>query len=121
MRASAALDAALPETTVRQPSPTCVWAPTRSTPPSSSPSRRVARPPRRELLDTISAAITGVGIRVLKRLHTRQVEHAGQWTDIDTGDSGPTYPFRDSIAAAESVTAVASSPPAALTSSTSST
>ncbi|MBY0290864.1 MAG: DUF4192 domain-containing protein [Mycobacteriaceae bacterium] len=56
-----------------------------------------------QLLDTISAAITGAGIRVLKRLHTRQVEHGGQWTDVDTGDSGPTYPFRDSIAAAESV------------------
>lgn len=56
-----------------------------------------------ELLDTISAAITGAGIRVLKRLHTRQVDHAGQWTDVDTGDSGPTYPFRDSIAAAQAV------------------
>ena len=56
-----------------------------------------------ELLDTISESITGAGIRVLKRLHTRQVEHAGQWTDIDTGDSGPTYPFRDSIVAAEFV------------------
>jgi hypothetical protein len=56
-----------------------------------------------ELLDTINAAITGAGIRVLKRLHTRQVEHAGQWTDIDTGETGPTYPFRDSILTAEFV------------------
>jgi hypothetical protein len=56
-----------------------------------------------ELLDTISAAITGTGRTVLTRLHTRQVEHAGQWTDIDTGQSGPTYPYRDTIAAAETV------------------
>lgn len=56
-----------------------------------------------ELLDTISESMTGVGIRVLKRLHTRQVEHAGHWTDIDTGESGPTYAFRDSIVAADFV------------------
>jgi hypothetical protein len=56
-----------------------------------------------ELLDTISGAVTGAGIRVLKRLHTRQVEHAGHWSDIDTGESGPTYAFRDSIVAAEFV------------------
>jgi uncharacterized protein DUF4192 len=56
-----------------------------------------------ELLDLISAAVTGAGIRVLKRLHTRQVDHAGQWTDIDTGETGPTYSFRDSIVAAEFV------------------
>jgi hypothetical protein len=56
-----------------------------------------------ELLDTITAAITGTGIRVLKRLHTRQVERAGEWNDIDTGQSGPTYAYRDSIAAAEIV------------------
>jgi hypothetical protein len=56
-----------------------------------------------ELLDTITAAITGAGRAVLTRLHTRQVEHAGQWTDIDTGQNGPTYAYRDSIFAAELV------------------
>lgn len=56
-----------------------------------------------DLISSLNEAITDTGATVLRRLHTLQVEHPGQWTDIDTGDTGPTYGYRDSVAAATTV------------------
>jgi hypothetical protein len=56
-----------------------------------------------DLISSLNEAITHAGATVLRRLHTAQVEHPGQWTDIDTGATGATYGYRDSITAASYV------------------
>lgn len=51
-------------------------------------------------LDVLAATIGDRGYDVAARLHTRQLDRADTWTDIDTGDSGPTHSYRDSVLAA---------------------
>ena len=56
-----------------------------------------------DLITHLNEAITDTGATVLRRLHTLQVHQPGQWTDIDSGDTGTTYDYRDSVAAADHV------------------
>lgn len=55
------------------------------------------------LLDTWREMLQNNGIRVVRRLHTRNVTEAGQWLDVDTGDYGATYPYTDSTLSAHAV------------------
>lgn len=54
-------------------------------------------------LDAVRDALTNVDIEVKARLLTRNVTTAGHWTNIDTGATGPVYPYTDSILTAEQV------------------
>ena len=51
-------------------------------------------------LDVLAATITERGYPVAARLHTRQVDSAGTWTNIDTGETGSAHSYRDSALAA---------------------
>ncbi len=53
-----------------------------------------------EHLDALASAIIDRGYPIAARLHTRQLDTAGTWTNIDTGESGPTRSYRDSVLAA---------------------
>jgi Domain of unknown function (DUF4192) len=55
------------------------------------------------LLDALRNSLHGAGIPVTRRLLTRTVTVASYWIDVDTGDSGPTYPYTDSELAATAV------------------
>lgn len=52
------------------------------------------------VLDALSDALRAAGITVLRRLMTRDVTTEGQWYDPDTGATGPTYPYTDSLVTA---------------------
>jgi hypothetical protein len=56
-----------------------------------------------DLITHLDQAVTDTGAIVLRRLQTTQLDQPGQWTDIDTGDTGATYDYRESAAAAEHV------------------
>ena len=47
--------------------------------------------------------LAGAGILVLRRIMTRDVTTEGQWYDPDTGATGPTYPYTDSLVTAHRV------------------
>lgn len=55
------------------------------------------------VLDALSDALRAAGIPVLRRLMTRDVTTEGQWYDPDTGATGPTYPYTDSLVTAHRV------------------
>lgn len=55
------------------------------------------------ILDAIRDSLTAAGIPVRQRLLTRDVTTAGTWTDPDTGATGPTYPYTDSLLTAQRV------------------
>lgn len=55
------------------------------------------------ILDTLRDALRATGINVLRRLMTRDVTTEGQWYDPDTGATGPTYPYTDSLVTAHRV------------------
>ncbi|WP_459960145.1 DUF4192 family protein, partial [Mycobacterium avium] len=52
------------------------------------------------VLDTASGALRAAGIPVLRRLLTRDVTAEGQWYDPDSGATGPTYPYTESLVTA---------------------
>lgn len=55
------------------------------------------------VLDALRDALRAAGITVLRRLMTRDVATEGQWYDPDTGATGPTYPYTDSLVTAHRV------------------
>lgn len=55
----------------------------------------------RVILDALRDALQAAGIPVQRRLLTRDVTNAGTWVDLDSGQRGPTYPYTDSILAAQ--------------------
>ena len=55
------------------------------------------------VLDALRDALAGAGIPVLRRVMTRDVTTEGQWYDPDTGATGPTYPYTDSLVTAHRV------------------
>jgi len=57
----------------------------------------------RTVLDALRDALGRSGIHVLARLHARDVTSAGRWCDLDTGQSGPTYPYTDAVLTARQV------------------
>jgi hypothetical protein len=59
----------------------------------------------RIIIDTMRDTLQAVGIPVTRRLLTRDVATPGEWIDPDTGQRGPTYPYTDSLLAAERVAA----------------
>lgn len=56
-----------------------------------------------DLLNAVRDTLTDTGIPTLRRLHTRDTTTQGVWIDLDTGQSGPTYPYTDSILTAQRV------------------
>jgi Domain of unknown function (DUF4192) len=59
----------------------------------------------RIIIDTMRDALQAAGIPITRRLLTRDVTNTNEWIDPDTGRRGPTYPFTDSLIAAERVAA----------------
>lgn len=58
----------------------------------------------RQLLDATQRSLQqAAGVRVHGRLLARNVTTAGQWLNIDTGETGPTYPWTDSVVVANAV------------------
>lgn len=57
----------------------------------------------RTILDTLRDALHDAHIDIYARLTTHDVTQPGQWTDIDTGATGPVHPYTDSVFAAEKV------------------
>jgi hypothetical protein len=57
----------------------------------------------RTILDALRDALHTAAIPVLARLLTRDVTTAGQWVDLDSGQSGPTYPYTDALLTAQRV------------------
>jgi hypothetical protein len=55
------------------------------------------------ILDALREALRAAGIPVLRRIMTRDVTTEGQWYDPDTGATGPTYPYTDSLVTAQRV------------------
>lgn len=55
------------------------------------------------VLDALREALRAAGIPVLRRIMTRDVTTKGQWYDPDTGATGPTYPYTDSLVTAHRV------------------
>lgn len=55
------------------------------------------------ILDTLRVALIEAGIPVLRRIITRDVTTEGQWYDPDSGATGPTYPYTDSLVTAHRV------------------
>jgi hypothetical protein len=47
--------------------------------------------------DALRVALRAAGIPVLRRIITRDVTTEGQWCDPDSGATGPTYPYTDSL------------------------
>lgn len=54
-------------------------------------------------LDAVSVALRAAGIPVLRRIMTRDVTTEGHWYDPDSGATGPTYPYTDSLVTAHRV------------------
>ena len=57
----------------------------------------------RTILDALRDALNAAGIPVLMRLLTRDIATAGQWLELDTHESGPTYPYTDALLTAQRV------------------
>ncbi|WP_204806031.1 DUF4192 domain-containing protein [Mycobacterium riyadhense] len=55
------------------------------------------------VLDALRVALHAAGIPVLRRIMTRDVTTEGQWYDPDSGATGPTYPYTDSLVTAHRV------------------
>ncbi|KPN44937.1 hypothetical protein AN931_25675 [Mycobacterium intracellulare subsp. chimaera] len=55
------------------------------------------------ILDALRGALRDAGIPVLRRIITRDVTTEGQWYDPDSGATGPTYPYTDSLVTAHRV------------------
>lgn len=55
------------------------------------------------ILDAVSVALRTAGIPVLRRIMTRDVTTEGHWYDPDSGATGPTYPYTDSLVTAHRV------------------
>jgi len=55
------------------------------------------------LLDALRDALHTAGIHVLRRVMTRDVTAEGRWLDPDSGESGATYPYTDSLLTAQRV------------------
>jgi len=55
------------------------------------------------VLDALRVALSAAGIPVLRRIMTRDVTTEGQWYDPDSGATGPTYPYTDSLVTAHRV------------------
>lgn len=55
------------------------------------------------ILDALQEAMRAAGIPVIRRLLTRDVTSQGQWYDPDSGATGPTYPYTDSLVTAHRV------------------
>lgn len=55
------------------------------------------------VLDALREALRAAAIPVLRRIMTRDVTTDGQWYDPDTGATGPTYPYTDSLVTAHRV------------------
>ncbi|BBX54650.1 DUF4192 family protein [Mycolicibacterium poriferae] len=55
------------------------------------------------VLDGIRDSLTEAGITVRRRLTTRDVTAAGTWIDPDTGATGTTYPYTDSLLTAQRI------------------
>jgi hypothetical protein len=55
------------------------------------------------LIDATSAALTGAGVAIQRRLIASTTAGRGTWMDLDTFDNGQTYSYRDSAIAAERV------------------
>lgn len=55
------------------------------------------------VLDTLRVALRDADIPVLRRIITRDVTAEGQWYDPDSGATGPTYPYTDSLVTAHRV------------------
>ena len=54
-------------------------------------------------LDALRVALSADGIPALRRIMTRDVTTEGQWYDPDSGATGPTYPYTDSLVTAHRV------------------
>jgi hypothetical protein len=57
----------------------------------------------RSTLDALRTGIEGANIAVRARLLTRDLSQYGHWVDIDTGHTGPVYPYTDALLSAEVV------------------
>ena len=57
------------------------------------------------VLDALRDALTADAIPVQRRVMTHDVTVAGQWFDPDSGQFGPTYPYTDSVWAAQRIRA----------------
>jgi hypothetical protein len=57
----------------------------------------------RTTLDALRTGIEAVDIAVRARLLTRDLSQHGHWLDIDTGQTGPVYPYTDAILSAQQV------------------
>jgi hypothetical protein len=57
----------------------------------------------RTTLDALRTGIEGVNVAVRARLITRDLSQHGHWVDIDTGHTGPVYPYTDALLSAEVV------------------
>ncbi|WP_239656661.1 DUF4192 family protein [Mycobacterium riyadhense] len=55
------------------------------------------------VLDALRVALRAAGIPVLRRVITRDVTTEGHWYDPDSGATGPTYPYTDSLVTAHRV------------------
>lgn len=55
------------------------------------------------ILDAMRVALRDAGIPVLRRIMTPDVSTQGQWYDPDSGATGPTYPYTDSLLTAHRV------------------
>ena len=56
-----------------------------------------------ELIDAATAVLGSTGVDVQRRLIATTTTRRGQWMDLDTLDTGATYPFQDSVIAADQV------------------
>jgi len=54
-------------------------------------------------LDALRTGIEGANIAIRARLITRDLSQHGHWVDIDTGQTGPVYPYTDALLSAEVV------------------
>jgi hypothetical protein len=57
----------------------------------------------RATLDALRIGIEAVNITVRARLLIRDTTQHGHWLDIDSGQTGPVYPYTDAIMSAEAV------------------
>ncbi|OSC19873.1 hypothetical protein B8W69_29130 [Mycobacterium vulneris] len=55
------------------------------------------------ILDALREALRDAGIPVLRRIMTPDVSTQGHWYDPDSGATGPTYPYTDSLLTAHRV------------------
>jgi hypothetical protein len=57
----------------------------------------------RAALDALRDGLSRINVDVLARLMARDTAKPGQWVDIDTGATGPVYPYTDALATAHAV------------------